>query len=153
MDEKTLVAAPLSAALLLVCRLYSGAENGCTCIDGCSPDNDAGHDCSNDDCAGNDCTDDNHNRSSRHNHETNNHQTAHDPGNDNKETGLRRTRVRHPDNGVCFARRHICQRHLVADERSGVDSRGDCGNDERTQRNHHQAGNDRQTEGRSVRRV
>ena len=125
-----------------VCRLRSGAESGCTCIDGYSPDNDAGHDCSNDDCASNDCTDDNHNCSSRHNHKTDNNQT----GNHDEKAGLRRARFRHADNGVCFARRHIGQRYLVADERTGIYCDG-CDNDNHAQRDHNKSNDNRQTEG------
>lgn len=143
----------MSAALLLVCRLHSGAKTDCDEHDDCSPGNDAGHDCANDDCA-NDCTDDNHNRSSHHDHTSDNDKTVHDQtGDDHEKAGLRRTRFRHTDDGFCFARRHIGQRHLVADERPGVHDRSHCGNDNHAQRDHDQTDNDRQAEGRSVRCV
>lgn len=147
----------MSAALLLVCRLHSGAKTDCGEHDDCSPGNDAGHDCANDDCA-NDCTDDNHNRSSHHDHTAGNNQTVHnqtgdDPGNDNNAAGLRRARLRDADNKGFNARRHIGQRHLVADECPGVHDRSHCGNDNHAQRDHDQADYDRQAEGRSVRCV
>lgn len=145
----------MSAALLLVCRLHSGTENGCTGIDDCSPGDNAEHH-ADDRCSNNYCTDNNYYNccDSHHDHTSDNDRTVHDQTGDNHEkAGLRRTRFRHTDDGFCFARRHIGQRHLVADERPGVHDRSHCGNDNHAQRNHDQADYDRQAEGRSVRCV
>lgn len=142
-----------------VCRLYSGTENGCTGIDDCSPGDNAEHH-ADDRCSNNYCTDNNYYNccDSHHNHTAGSNQTVHnqtgdDPGNDNNAAGLRRTRFRHTDDGFCFARRHIGQRHLVADERNGIDDCEDSGNDDHAQRDHDQADYDRQSEGRPVRCV
>lgn len=135
-----------------VCLLYSGTENGCTGIDDCSPGDNAEHH-ADDRCSNNYCTDNNYYNccDSHHNHTAANNQTVHDQTGDNHEkAGLRRTRFRHTDDGFCFARRHIGQRHLVADERPGVHDRSHCGNDNHAQRDHDKADYDRQAEGRSV---
>lgn len=144
-------------ALLLFCLVFAACGAA-----GENAIHNAGHNCADHDCAynnrrsHNDCTD-NNNDNSHHNdtadyRKTGREQTGDDPENDDNKAGLRCVRFRHADNGACFlTRRHIRQRHLVADERPQFNRCGyDCGHDDHTQRDNDQTDNDRQAKRRSL---